>query len=59
MEGKTMNIVFCIILSLISLAYGFELGAKAVRQEVIDKGFGAWQTVNGTTELEFKWKENK
>lgn len=54
-----MNIVFCIILSLISLAYGFELGAKAVRQEVIDKGFGAWQTVNGTTELEFKWKENK
>lgn len=54
-----MKFVFCILLSLISLVYGFQLGAKAVRQEVIDKGFGSWQTVNGTTQVEFKWKEKQ
>lgn len=65
MEGNIMNdfsifrILFCITLFLIGLIYGLVLGAKAVRQEVIDKGFGAWQTVNGTTQVEFKWKENK
>lgn len=54
-----MNIVFCIILFLVGFILGLAVGAEAVLQEVIEKGFGSWQTVKGTTELEFKWKENK
>lgn len=55
------NPIFVLIVSVMSLfvggVFGWCLSSDSWRQELVDKGFAQWQIVEGTREVEFKWKE--
>jgi hypothetical protein len=38
---------------------GYGITSDYFHQEIVDRGFAEWQIVTGTSEVEFKWKENK
>lgn len=66
MEGKTMNddTIFVLIkTAVLSLFLGFVVGwclsSDSWRQEIVNKGFAEWQIIEGTREVEFKWKEKQ
>lgn len=67
MEGKTtMNedspMIFVIAVTIalfVGGVFGWCLSSDSWRQELVNRGFAQWQIVEGTREVEFKWKEKQ
>lgn len=55
--------MFLVMVAVVALFFGGAVGwcicSDSWRQEIVDKGFAEWQIVTGTSQVEFKWKENK
>lgn len=42
----------------IGIVLGLCVSSDHWRQHLVDKGLAEWQIIEGTREVEFKWKEN-
>lgn len=46
----------CVFMGIV---LGLCIASDHWRQVIVDKGYAEWQIVEGTKEVEFKWKENQ
>ncbi len=58
-DSPTLFVIAVTIALFVGGVFGWCLSSDSWRQELVDKGFAEWQIVEGTREVEFKWKENK
>lgn len=57
-EDSPIFVLIAVILSLfVGGVFGWSLSSDSWRQELVNKGFAQWQIIEGTREVEFKWKE--
>lgn len=59
-EDSPMLFVIAVTIALfVGSVFGWCLSSDSWKQELVNKGFAQWQIVEGTREVEFKWKEKQ
>ena len=57
MKDASYLFIFLFLFGIIAGAlFAMAITSDNWRQDIIDHGFAEWQLVNGTKEVEFKWK---
>lgn len=59
MNKDIISVIGVAIASFVGGVFGWCLCSDSWRQEIVNKGFAEWQIIEGTREVEFKWKENQ
>lgn len=59
MNKDIISVIGVAIAPFVGGVFGWCLCSDSWRQEIVNKGFAEWQIIEGTREVEFKWKEKQ